>query len=58
MMPLHTKLNDRKEETNIPIKGLVLLILGLHYPDFDAMLEIMLGDTLPPFAPYVATRQQ
>jgi hypothetical protein len=42
------KLNARKEETNIPVKGLVLLIVGLHYLDFDVMREIVLGDTLPP----------
>lgn len=45
---IYTKLNARKEETNIPIKTLVLLILGLHYLDFDAMREIVLGDVLPP----------
>ncbi len=44
---IYTKLNARKEETTIPIKTLVLLILGLHYLDFDAMREIVLGDVLP-----------
>jgi hypothetical protein len=45
---IYTKLNARKEETNIPIKGLVLLILGLHYCDFDTIREIVLGNALPP----------
>ena len=44
---IYDKLNARKEETNIPIKGLVLFIVGLHYLDFGAMREIVLGDTLP-----------
>jgi len=45
---IYDKLNARKEETNIPIKGLVLLIIGLHYLDFEVMREVVLGDTLPP----------
>jgi hypothetical protein len=44
---IYDKLIARKEETNIPVKGLVLLIIGLHYFDFDVMREIVLGDTLP-----------
>lgn len=45
---IYDKLNARKEETNIPMKGLVLLIVGLHYLDFKVMQDIVLGDTLPP----------
>ena len=44
---IYDKLIARKEETNIPVKGLVLLIIGLHYLDFDVMREIVLGDALP-----------
>ena len=45
---IHNKLNIRKEETSMSIRGSVLLILGLHYLGLDAIRELIMGDSTPP----------
>jgi hypothetical protein len=42
------KLNVRKEETTMPIRGLVMLIVGLHYVGLDVIHELILDEALAP----------
>jgi hypothetical protein len=53
---IYDKLNVRKEDTTMPIRGLVMLIVGLHYVGLDVIQELILGDTLPPL-PHMQSSQ-
>lgn len=52
---IYERLNARKEETTLPVRGLVLLIIGLHYVGLDVVRELVLGDAIPPL-PHIQRR--
>ena len=45
---IYGRLNARKEETTISVRGLVLYMLALHYLGPETVYQTVFGDMLPP----------